>query len=187
MTGFRPRNAHVQPGMFAEGRGLPLTKEDAVDIIPLEYFKSHPGTRPWWSKSERASVAAGEIVDTAIQMQDGFEGIIHTMTLTGKAGQQGANAGTGWRIFMDRAIPWQTLWGFAGSQDVTGRFDFLTEGDGMGNSWGILDIWIPEGSLIEVGMNNNGGTSDPMGWTMMGWFWSTTLREQYHSKPWKGY
>lgn len=182
-----PKNTIVQPGMFGEGPSLPLTNEDAIDIIPLEYFKSHPSTRPWWSKNERANVTVGEIVETAIQMQDGFEGIIHTMTLTGKAGQQGANTGTGWRIFIDRAVPWQTSWLFGGSLDASGRFDYLAEGDGMGNSWGTIDLWVPEAGLVEVGMNNNGGTSDPMGWTMVGWYWPTILREQYHAKPWKGY
>lgn len=170
----------TQP-VFAPGaRGGLAPTGGELNYAPLDWLLQHPGTRRWWAKSERENVGAGEIIDTAIDLSDGFEGIILRMVLLGKAfGSQGANAGTAWRVYIDRVNITQSLWQFGGSQDTSGRFDYLYEGDGLGNSWGDINQWIQENALVEVGMNNNGGTSDAMGWQMWGAYWSTTVREQY--------
>lgn len=149
---------------------------------PLDWLLQHPSTRRWWSKSERENVALAEIIDTAIDLSDGFEGIVLRMVLLGKAfGSQGANSGTAWRIFVNRVPVVQSLWQFGASQDTSGRFDYLYEGDGLGNSWGDIRLWIEENAIVEVGMNNNGGTSDAMGWHMWGAYWPTTLRDEYET------
>ena len=40
---------------------------------------------------------------------------------------------------------------------------------------GVYRRWIE----LYFDMNNNGGTSDPMGWTIWGAYWPTTLRSEY--------
>jgi len=169
--------------IFAPGGKAGMAPVGAENsFAPLDWILQHPATRRWWGHAERVNVGAGEVIDPAIDLSDGFEGIILRMVLTGKAlGSQGANAGTAWRIYLDRVVSTQSLWTFGGSQDTSGRFDYLYEGDGLGTSWGDLNLWIQENAIVEVGMNNNGGTSDAMGWHMWGAYWPTTLREQYET------
>lgn len=169
--------------VFAEGgmTGLaPAAGEHSY--APLDWLLQHPSTRRWWSKAERENVGAGEVIDLGIDLSDGFEGIILYMVLTGKAfGSQGANAGTAWRIYVNRVPVVQSLWTFGGSQDTSGRFDYLMAGDGLGTSWGQINLWLEENGVVEIGMNNNGGTSDAMGWHLWGAYWPTTLRDQYET------
>lgn len=167
--------------VFVAGGVTGLAPEAGEHLFaPREWLLQHPSTKRWMAKSERNNVGAAEIVDPAIDLDGGFEGLVIAMTLTGKSGQQGPNSGIGWRIYVNR-IPWlQTSWQFGAGNISDGRFDTLPEMDGLGNSWDSnFNLWLPDNALLEVGINNNGGTSDPMGWVMWGAFWPTTLRGEY--------
>jgi hypothetical protein len=165
---------------FVAGGVTGLAPEAGEHLFaPRDWLLQHPATRRWMAKMERQSLGAAEVIDTAIDLDGGFEGIVLSMTITGKAGLQGNNSGIGWRIYVNRS-PWlQTNWpATTGTSD--GRFDMLVEADGLGDSWDAnFNLWLPDNALLEVGMNNNGGTSDPMGWIMWGAYWPTTLRGEY--------
>lgn len=167
-------------GIFVPGGVTGLAPRAAEHTYaPLDWLLQHPATRRWWSKAARLNVPAAEIIDDALDLEGGFEGILLNMLLTGKAGIQGANAGTGWRIYINRVPYLQTIWQFGVSVENAGRFDVLEEVDGMGNSWGKLNIYLEENALLEIGINNNGGTADAMGWACWGAYWPTTLRSEY--------
>lgn len=169
-------------GIFVPGGATGLAPRAAEHTYaPLDWLLQHPTTRRWWAKSERSGVVAVELVDPAIDLEGGFEGIIQHMFLSGKAGSvQGQNAGTSWRIFINRIPYVQTRWQIGvGTVMEDGRFDTLHASDGLGASWGNLDIYLEENALLEIGMTNNAGTADPMGWSMWGAYWPTTLRAEY--------
>jgi hypothetical protein len=172
-------------GIFAPGGVTGLAPRAAEhSYAPLDWLLQHPMTRRWWTKAERHSLAAIEAFDTAIDLEGGFEGILLNMLITGKAGIQGPNQGTAWRLLINRVPYLQTLWQVSagtapGTIERSGRFDLLEETDGMGASWGKLNIYLEENALLEIGMNNNGGTLDPMGWVCWGAYWPTTLRAEY--------
>lgn len=171
--------------LVAPGAQTGLAKQIVKPSVPLDWLLQQPTTRPWWAKAERANVGAAEIVDFALNLQPGYEGIVRRMVLLGKAGTQGANAGIGWAIYFNDVRQMDTVWQFGASVDTSGRFDYLDEGDGLGNSWGQIDLWIPEQSRVTVGMNNNGGTADAMGWIVRGYYWPVILRELWARRGWK--
>lgn len=146
---------------------------------PLDWLLQHPSTRKWMSKVERNNVAAAEIIDLMIDLEGGFEGIILNLSLLHKAGLNGINSGTGWRLYMNRIPYYQTRWQFGASLEENGRFDWLYEGNDIGHSFGRVETWLPDGALVEMGINNNGGTADVMGWVAWGAYWPTTLRSEY--------
>lgn len=146
---------------------------------PLDWLLQHPSTRKWTSKSERNNVGAAEIIDTMIDLEGGFEGIILNLAITGKALIQGPNTGIRWRLYVNRIPYFQTRWQAGAILDETGTFDYLYEGDGAGNSWGRVELWLPDNAFVELGYGNNGGTADPMGWVAWGAYWPTTLRSEY--------
>lgn len=167
--------------VFTEGGRGGFAPEAGEHLFaPRDWLLQHPSTKSWMAKSERSNVGAAEIVDLAIDLEGGFEGIVLTLTITGKAGVQGPNSGIGWRVYVNR-IPWfQTQWQFGAGLDQSGRFDLLAAMDGVGNSWNDnFNLWLPDNALLEIGYNNNGGTSDPMGWVAWGAYWPTTLRGEY--------
>lgn len=179
------------PGLFAPGGRTGIPKERVFGLIPIQWLEAHPATRRWQAKVTRSTVPAAEVVDQAINLQDGFEGLIRFMSLLGKADTQGANQGIGWRIFFDKVPAVETTWGIANgvaplTLDQSGRFDYIVASDGQGRSWGELNYWVPNGSQVAVGMNNNGGTVDPMGWTMWGIYWPITLHEEWSKRGWRG-
>lgn len=176
----------VPPGLFAPGGQTGLAKEKITGVIPIDWLEAHVATRRWMGKSARDNVAAAEIRDIAVDLDDGFEGIVQRMVLLNKANTQGANAGIGWRLYFDRVPVFQTHWQFGAVLDQSGRFDYLHEDDGFGTSWGQINTWIPAGALVEVGMNNNGGTSDTMGWLCWGMYWPISLREEWALRGWRG-
>lgn len=167
-------------GVFAPGGATgfaPVAAEHSY--APLDWLLQHPSTRKWYTKSVRDNVAAAEIVDLVIDLEGGFEGIIINLMLLGKAAVQGANQGTNWRLYINRIPYFQTSQRANAVISNDGRFDYLYEGDGMGNSWGRMETWLADGALVEMGINNNGGTVDPMGWVAWGAYWPTTLRSEY--------
>ncbi len=167
--------------VFAPGGQTGFAPEAGEHLFaPRDWLLQHPSSRTFMGKSERNNVGAAEIVDLCIDLDGGFEGIILSLAITGKAGVQGANGGIGWRIYINR-IPWvQTQWQFGAVVENAGRFDYLAAGDGMGNSWNDnFNLWLPDNALLEIGYNNNGGTADPMGWVAWGAYWPTTLRGEY--------
>ncbi len=177
--------------VFGPGGKKGLTQEQELDIVPLGYFVSHPLARKWWAKAMRSGLGAAVATDTAIQLQNGFEGIIQFMALLGHANVQGSNQGIGWRILLDGSTPLNGFWGVAAglappTLDQSGRFDYLQAGDGAGSSWGEINLWLPENTLVEVQMNNNGGAADSMGWTMWGMYWPITVRDFYYQQKKKG-
>ncbi len=176
----------VPSGIFAPGGRTGLAKEKVIGVIPIQWLEAHTATRPWMAKSERNNVGAAEIIDLCIDLDDGFEGIVQHMVLLHKAGLQGPNAGIAWRLFFDRVPVFETRWQFGASLDQGGRFDYLHAGDGIGNSWGTVNRWIPQGARVEMGINNNGGTSDPMGWLTWGMYWPISLREEWAKRGWRG-
>ena len=181
----------VPPGMFAPGGRTGYAKQQERPNVPIEWIKAHPSTRRWWAKTERDTLGAIEVVDTALVLDNGFEGYIYWMTLTGHAGIQGRNLGIGWRIFVDEANILQTLWNVGAgiapplATDTAGRFDYLMAGDGAGTSWGQLDIWVQDGATIRVGMNNNGGSTDALGWVMYGYYWPVIIRDEWLARGWR--
>lgn len=180
----------VPSGLFAPGGRTGLAREKTFGVIPIAWLEAHPATSRWMAKSERGNVGAAEVVDPAIDLRDGFEGIVQQMVILGKANQQGFNAGIGWRLFFDAVPVFQTNWTFGvggASNEQAGRFDYLHAGDGFGRSWGQVNVWIPAGAAVTVGMNNNGGTSDPMGWLTWGMYWPISLREEWSARGWRGH
>lgn len=176
----------VPRGLFTPGGETGLAQGTPRPFAPLEWLLQYPATRRWWAKSERGNVSAGGVIDPAIQLADGFEGVILTMTLLGHSEVQGANAGIGWQLLIDKVPYWQTFWTFGGSIDQQGRVDVLTCTDGMGNSWDDhINIWLQIGALVEVNMNNNGGSVDPMGWSMTGAYWPITARDEWQARGWR--
>lgn len=176
----------VPSGLFAPGGRTGLAKEKVIGVIPIDWLEAHTATRRWMAKSARDNLGAAEVVDLAIDLDDGFEGIIQRAVITGKALSQGANAGIGWRLFFDRVPVIETRWQFGASLDQGGRFDYIHEGDGVGQSWGLWNYWIPQGARVEMGMNNNGGTADTMGWLLWGMYWPISLREEWATRGWRG-
>lgn len=85
----------------------------------------------------------------------------------------------------------ETIWDVgvgvgAPTVDNAGRFDYIVESDGQGRSWGEMNLWIPNGTAVTIGMNNNGGTIDPMGWAAWGMYWPITLHEEWAKRGWRG-
>lgn len=176
----------VPPGLFAPGGRTGLAQEKVIGVMPIDWLEAHVATRRWMAKAERGNVGAAEIIDLAIDLDDGFEGVVQRMTITGKALVQGPNSGIGWRLFFDKVPVFETRWQFGAGLDQGGRFDYVHEGDGVGQSWGKINTWIPPGARVEMGINNNGGTSDPMGWLLWGMYWPLSLREEWFRRGWRG-
>lgn len=146
---------------------------------PLDWLLQHPSTRKWNARQDRVNVGAAEIIETMIDLDGGFEGIVLNLTLLHKAGIQGPNTGIGWRLYVNRIPYFQTRMMAGALLDESGRFDYLYEGNDIGDSFGRVEVWLPDNALVEMGINNNGGTSDPMGWVAWGAYWPTTLRAEY--------
>lgn len=178
-------------GMFKDSPARGMTREQELDVVPLTYFLAHPLSRKWWAKIARSGLGATPVTDLAIGLANGYEGIVQFMALLGHAGIQGANQGISWQILLDGSTPVQARWGVGAgvataTLDESGRFDYLQQGDGAGNSWGEIDLWLPENSQLQVTMINNGGAADTMGWTMWGMFWPISVRDNYHEQRKKG-
>lgn len=177
----------VPSGLFAPGGRTGIARSASQGVIPIDWLEAHPACRRFMGHAERLNVGAAEVVDVCIDLDEGFEALLQRMVLTGKApGGQGANAGTAWRLFFDRVPVYETIWQFGASVESTGRFDYLHEGDGLGNSWGKINVWVPQGTLVSVGINNNGGTADAMGWYIWGLYWPISLREEWTERGWRG-
>jgi len=181
----------VPSGMFAPGGRTGLAKEKTSGVIPIQWLEAHPATARFNAKAMRTSVGAVEVIDLIINLRDGFEGIVQHLSILGMADIQGANTGIGWRLFFDKVPVFQTFFSVAigigaPTTDQSGRFDYLHSGDGMGRSWGTVNAWIPQGAIVQMGMNNNGGTSDPIGWAAWGMYWPISLREEWTARGWRG-
>ena len=135
----------------------------------------------------RTNVPAGGQVDPALTLPDGFEAYIAWIVLLGKADVQGVSVGTSWKLLLDRVAQFQTSWITSGvTLDSSGSIDYLEASDGAGRSWGNVDVWVPEGSVVAMSMNNNGGTADVMGWVMYGFYWPVIIRDQWLKTGWRG-
>lgn len=176
----------VPPGLFEPGGRTGLAQQRTNGTIPIDWLEAHPAVRRWMGRSVRNNVGAAEIIDLAIELDDGFEGIIQQMVLTDKALSNGVNTGTAWRLYYDGVPAYETRWQANAVLDQGGRFDYLFAGDGVGNSWGRINHWIPPGARVEVGINNNGGTSDPMGWYCWGMYWPLSVRDEWMARGWRG-
>jgi hypothetical protein len=167
-------------GLFIPGGVTGLAPRAAEHTYaPLDWLLQHPMARRWWAKRSRSNVGAAEVIDDCVNLEGGFEGVMLSMVLLDKAAVQGANTGIGWRIYINRVPYLQTIWGAESTVINDGSFDVLDAIDGMGNSWGQVNIYLEENSQVEIGIRNNGGTSDPMGWVCRGAYWPTTLRSEY--------
>lgn len=179
----------VPSGLFTPGGRTGLAKEKAAGVIPIDWLEANVATRRWWAKAERDNVGAAQIIDLAIDLQEGYEGIVQQMVLLGKAGVMGAVGGPTWGLLFNRVPAIEAHWHAAlppPNAGVLGVIDFLHESDGIGNSWGRINIWVPQGTRVEVAIRNTIGTSDNMGWVLWGMYWPLSLREEWMTRGWRG-
>ena len=137
---------------------------------------------------EPASLLSPGVTDVLIDLNDGFEGLIEHYVLFGPANTQGPNGGIQWNILIDGVPPVQVLFtmatGAALPSTQTAGWDYLYEGDGLGASWGQLDLPIPEGAVVQSNM------ICPLGNTWIGaqaWglFWPVTIRDEWLRRGWR--
>lgn len=183
----RPIERPMRPvprGLFAPGGDVrEAAAQSTRPIVPLEWLLSHPATVPWISKTIRTGLGAAFVTDTALQLDPSFEAVIVNMVIHNRAQTQDANLGIGFILLVNRVPAMQS---FRRANAITDQsFDFLDETDGLGNSWGSVRVWVQEGSLVEVSMNNNGGAADFMGWTLRGYYWPVSLREEWLARGWR--
>lgn len=176
----------IPGGVFAPGGRTGMAPPGGESpLVPLEWLTAHPLTKRWTGSSERSGVGINLVTDTAVQLDDGYEGILFDLAITGKArGNGGSGTGVAWIIFVDGASVVQGQWQGGAVLDNSGAFDYLMAGDGMGASWGTLRAWLPVHALVQIGMRNNGGTADAMGWVAWGWYWPVTLRQAWVDQGW---
>jgi hypothetical protein len=183
----RAPSGNVPAGFIAPGGVVgQMKRPPRTPAVPLEWLKQQPTTRPWWADSIRTSVAAADIVELALQLEGGFEGVVEWMMLIGHSSPSNAVSGTGtsWRAFINEASVIQTRMQHSGSVNEDGRFYMLEHYDGVGTTWGNVQIWLPEQAEFSMSMNNNGGTSHPMGWMVRGYYWPIELRQEWVVRGW---
>lgn len=181
----------VPSGMFAPGGRTGVAREKTIGLIPIQWLEAHPAVRRWHSNATRNTVTATEAVDNLLILADGYEGLIRYLAITGKADQQGANEGIGWRLFFDGVPYIESLWQVGTNVGVPivnqqGFFQYLWASDGQGRSWIEPNFWVPNGNTVTMGMINNGGTVDPMGWAAWGMYWPVSLHEEWAARGWRG-
>lgn len=175
---------------FAPGGRTGMAPAHAeAGITPLDYIKSHPATRPWYAKYSQLALGGGGSNNIALDLDPGFEGIIHQMMFLGDSGIHAGSTGIStWTLTIDRVpfIRSRLMEASAANDSGNGGFDQLPGGtDGIGDSWGEVDIWLPDDSVVEMfivpGAAYTGGL---IGWVMYGWYWPVAVREQWHQKGW---
>lgn len=175
----------VPRGMFAESVEAPGRPALAGrPIVPLDWLMSHPATWPWWGKAIRFGVGAAFVTDTALILEPSFEAVITFMKLIGHSDIQGSNGGINWQILVNRVPIFRARRQFGGNLDA-GFIDDLGEGDGFGNTWGEIRVWIEEGATVQVTYNNNGGGTDSLGWILRGYAWPVNIREEWLARGWR--
>lgn len=174
------------PPIFAPGGRTGLAPAGGgIPMVPIEWLKTHPLTRRFMGSSERSGVGAVPVTDTIIQLDDGFAGYIEDLAITGKArGNGGSGTGISWQLLVDGASVVQGQWQGGAVLDTSGRFDYLMAGDGMGQSWGRIGLWLADHALAQAVMINNGGTADAMGWVAWGFYWPVAIVDQWVDFGW---
>lgn len=181
----------VPSGTFAPGGRTGLARQNVRPMVPLDWLRAHSGTRRWHTRIVRDTISGlGEVTDLALQLRAGFEAVIESLAILFKANISGRSTNTFWRILFDGVPYYQSVHGGgAGAGAATvgtdGRFDYLHAGDGFGNSWGQLDLWVPELTRIEVGMTDGTGVQTEMGWVMYGFYFPTIVREEWAVHGWR--
>lgn len=157
-------------------------------VTPLNYIQSHPATRPWYAQFSQLALGGGGATNTALDLDPGFEGIIHYVAFLGDSGIHAGSTGLSfWNILVDRIpVIKSRLMEASGANDSgQGGQNTLPEQDGTGNSWGTLDIWVPDDGLVEVIVVPGAAYANGLiGWVMYGWYWPVAVREQWHQKGW---
>lgn len=178
------------PGLFAPGGRTGLAKVGGIrPLVPKEWLKAHPLTRRW-NAAGTYNAPAVLAVTQAVDLLDGFEGLIEWFIAREGAGNQpGNNSATGWAILINDVPYLQTAWttnnGAAPiGTDTAGRFDYLHAGDGVGNSWGNVDIPIEENGRVSVRVDAGNGLAN-IGWSMWGLYWPITLRQEWLTRGWR--
>lgn len=176
----------VPRGMFAPGGDIPPGMQQVGrPVVPLEWIKSHPATFPWSAEGVRSGVALPFVTDPVITLGPGYEGVIVHIAHTGKSLTQGANAGINWALLVNKAAVFRCIRVVNGTVQAGNFMDYLGSGDGMGNSWAEVAIWLEEGATVEYTYNNNGGNADPMGWEARGYWWPVSIREEWLARGWR--
>jgi hypothetical protein len=172
--------------MFVEGGGTQGRPELAGrPIVPLEWLMSHPATYPWISESVDSNLGAPVQTRTMHQFDAGYAGVVVHVVALGHAGVQGANAGINYAIIVNKAPVFRCTRLVANNPQNNNSFDYLDAGDGFGNSWADIRVWVEEGGLVEVTYNNNGGASDTMGMVLRGYGWPVAIYEEWISRGWR--
>lgn len=168
-----------------QGGRTGLARQQTRPQVPIEWLRAHPLTKRWWARSMEINVLAAFITRTAIQLDDGFEGYIRHLIITGGWNTDG-NGGRNWRLLVDGASPLDTTMNFGGLTNSEGLFDILPGGSDGINTWVELDLWLAESALVAMQYNNNGGSAaDQIGWAMYGYYWPIALRDEWVTRGWK--
>lgn len=179
--------------LFALGGESALPSTSSQPFVPVEWALQHPSTRQWFASAFRTGSFPTTPKDSAIQLDQGYEGVILYWRLVGSyasASTYGApfNA-PGWQLLLNGGSVFIGRVGEGTGSGVFGQTTSnimeLPEGDGMGNTWAKLRIPIPEQGNVQVAMTIPVATTT-IGWTMMGAFWPTTLRDEWNARGWKG-
>ncbi len=176
----------IPRGMFAasvEGEGRPAIA--GRPIVPLEWLMSHPATYPWISESVDSNLGLAVQTRTMHQFDAGFAGVIVHVVLIGHSGTQGSNSGINYAVLVNKAAVVRCTRLVANNPQQTNSFDFLDAGDGLGQSWGDVRMWVEEGGLVEVQYNNNGGNVDTMGMILRGYGWPVAIYEEWLARGWR--
>lgn len=184
----RGPSGNVPSGFFGAGGVVgQMTKPITLPAVPLDWLKQQPSTRAWWADSITANVTAGEIIDLALQLEGGFEGVCVWLMLIGKSWPSNAISGTAprFRPYLNEAPYFQTRMQHALVLDETGFISMLEHSDGDGQTWGEVEIWLPEQSNFSIGYVNPTGTAHPMGWMARGYYWPVVLRDEWVTRGWR--
>lgn len=179
------RRLRVPKGMFAPGGVTPRAPNlVSRPIVPLEWLKCHPSTFPWWGKAIRANVGAPFIIDTLLDLDTGYAGVVTHVKLLGHSNIQGANGGINWQLLVNRIPVIRARRLFGGSNDE-GFVDDIGGDDAAGDTWRELVIWLEEGALLQVRYNNNGGPLDAMGAICQGYAYPVAVYEEWVARGWR--
>lgn len=175
----------VPKGMFAPGGVTPHAPlVVARPIVPLEWLKCHPATFPWWGKAIRVNVAAAFIIDTLLDLDTGYAGVVTHVKLLGHSNIQGANGGINWQLLVNRVPVIRARRQFGASSDE-GFVDDMGADDAAGDTWRELIVWLEEGALLQGRYNNNGGTTDAMGIIAQGYAWPISVYDEWMARGWR--
>lgn len=180
----------VPGGMFVPGGRTGIAKAGGIrPLVPKAWLKAHPLTR-LWNGAATYNAPAVTATTLAIDLNDGFEGLIEWMVLRDGANfQTGNSSATGWAILINDVPVVQTAWTTNNGAspigtDTAGRYDVLHALDGVGSSWGNLDCPIEENGRVSVRVEAGNGLAN-IGWSLWGIYWPISLRGEWLSRGWR--